>query len=261
MLVEMRNVYLKRNEKTIIHDLNWEVEQGQHWAILGMNGAGKTTLLNLVCGYLYPTKGTIKVFEKPFGLYPLNELRKDIGWVSSSLLEKMKHHTETTTLEMVLSGKYASIGLYEQPSASDIDHALAILNQMNIKHLENQSFKNLSQGEKQRVFIGRALMAAPQLLILDEPCAGLDFLSKEKLLNRIEKMAAELKITIFYVSHHIDEILPIFKNTLLLREGRIFARGLTKEQLTSERLSDFCQTPVEVNHQNNRFTLNLTRVQ
>jgi iron complex transport system ATP-binding protein len=262
MLIEMDNVYLERSGKTIIRDMNWKVESGQHWAILGMNGAGKTTLLNLVCGYHYPTKGSIKVFEKQFGRYPLNELRKDIGWVSTSLIEKMKHHTRSTGLQMILSGKYASIGLYEQPSPADIEKASAILNQLEIDYLKNQPFQNMSQGEKQRVLIGRALMASPKLLILDEPCAGLDFLSKEKLLSTVEQMANQHKATILYVTHHIDEILPIFTNTLLLREGQIFSRGPTRDQLTSEKLSEFCDTPVEVSHQNDRFYLDLkTRVE
>lgn len=257
MFIDMRQVHLKRDGKTIIDEVNWEVETGQHWAILGMNGAGKTTLLNLVCGYLYPTKGTIKVFDKEFGRYPLNEIRKDIGWVSFSLSERMKHHTLDTGLEMILSGKFASIGLYENPNHDDIDEALAIMDQLDIERLKNQSFESMSQGEKQRVLIGRALMASPKLLILDEPCSGLDFLSKEQLLTTVGEMAKQQKTTILYVTHQIDEILPIFTHTLLLKEGRTVSQGPTGEQITSEKLSDFCQTPVEVNKRNGRYFLEL----
>lgn len=257
MLIEMENVFLKRDDKTIVKDVNWKVEKGQHWAILGMNGAGKTTLLNLVCGYLYPSKGTIKVFEKPFGRYPLNELRKDIGWVSLSLSEKMKHHTRNTGAEMILSGKFASIGLYEQPSKEDIKQAVEIMDQLGIKYLKNQPYESMSQGEKQRVLIGRALMASPKLLILDEPCSGLDFLSKEQLLNTVEQMAGGQETTILYVTHQIDEILPIFTHTLLLRQGEIFSQGLTEEQLTSETLSAFCDTPLTINRANDRYYLDL----
>ncbi|WP_077330180.1 ABC transporter ATP-binding protein [Virgibacillus siamensis] len=258
MIIEMENVYLIRHEKTIISNINWKVEKGEHTTILGMNGAGKTTLLNLVCGYLYPTKGTIKVFDKQFGTYPLGELRKDIGWVSSSLIEKMKHQPRSTALQVVLSGKFASIGLYEKPCHSDVEKATNILEQLGIAHLRNQSFEMMSQGEKQRVLIGRALMASPKLLILDEPCAGLDFLSKEKLLNIINQLATYHQTTIIYVTHQIDEILPICTNTLLVKDGFIFSKGKTKDLLTSETMSNFCNTPVIVSHQHNRFHLEVS---
>lgn len=257
MFIDMRQVHLKRDGKTIIDEINWQVNAGQHWVILGMNGAGKTTLLNLVCGYLYPTKGTIKVFDKEFGRYPLNEIRKDIGWVSFSLSEKMKHHTLDTGLEIILSGKYASIGLYENPNEGDIEEARAIMGQLSIQRLQNQSFESMSQGEKQRVLIGRALMASPKLLILDEPCSGLDFLSKEQLLTTVKQMAEKREATILYVTHQIDEILPVFTHTLLLQEGRTFSQGPTDEQITSEKLSDFCKVPVEVNRRNGRYFLEL----
>lgn len=257
MLIEMQNVHLRRGHKTIIEDMNWEVEKGQHWAIMGLNGAGKTALLNLVCGYLYPTKGTICVLDKQFGHYPLNELRKQIGWVSLSFSEKMKHHFDNSGIQIILSGKFASIGLYEKPSESDIQRASEIMKQMGIERLRDQPYGSMSQGEKQRILIGRALMVAPKLLILDEPCTGLDFLSKEQLLHTINQMAKEQQTTILYVTHQIDEILPIFTHTLLLREGRTFSQGVTEKQLTSETLSDFCDTPVEVSQKNNRYFLRI----
>lgn len=257
MLIEMENVGLKRDHKKILEDINWKVEAGEHWAILGMNGAGKTTLLNLVCGYLYPTKGTIRVFDKPFGRYPLNELRKQIGWVSMSFADKMRHHSSSEGLQIVLSGKYASIGLYEQPDADTIQKGLDIMDQLGIVKLKSQPFESMSQGEKQRILIGRALMASPKLLILDEPCAGLDFLSKEQLLTTIEQMADNQQTTLLYVTHQIDEILPIFTHTLLLKEGCSFSQGPTKQQLTSETLSDFCSTPVQISHKNDRYFLDL----
>lgn len=257
MLIEMQNVCLKRDNKMILEDINWEVKSGEHWAILGMNGAGKTTLLNLVCGYLYPTKGATRVFDKPFGRYPLNELRKQIGWVSMSFADKMKHHAASEGLQIVLSGKFASIGLYEQPDADAIQMAIDIMDRLGILKLKNQPFDSMSQGEKQRTLIGRALMASPKLLILDEPCAGLDFLSKEQLLSTIEQMAGDQQTTLLYVTHQIDEILPVFTHTLLLREGRTFSQGPTEKQLTSETLSDFCNTPVQVSKSNDRFFLDL----
>ncbi|TCP25971.1 iron complex transport system ATP-binding protein [Scopulibacillus darangshiensis] len=257
MLIDIENVHLIKNRKRIINDISWQVEEGQHWAILGMNGAGKTTLLNLVCGYHFPSKGTMKVFGKQFGRYPLHDLRKQIGWVSFSFSEKMAHHLQNSGLQVILSGKFASIGLYEQPDDKDIDKAKEIMDQLGIARLKNQPYADMSQGEKQRVLIGRALMAEPRLLILDEPCSGLDFLSKEQLLKTVEQMADRRKTTIIYVTHQIDEILPIFTHTLLLREGGNFSQGPTEEQLTSENLSHFCKTPINVHQKNRRFSLEL----
>lgn len=259
MYIEMENVALKREKKWILEDINWQVAPGQHWALLGMNGAGKTTLLNLVCGYLFPTKGTLQVFGHTFGRYPLQELRKQIGWVSMSLAERMRNHAANNGLEMVLSGKYASIGLYERPSDEDVEQAAEILEGLAVPHLKKQAFANMSQGEKQRVLIGRALMARPRLLILDEPCAGLDFLSKEQLLTSIEQMADREQTTILYVTHQIDEILPLFTHTLLLKDGQVFSQGPTAEQLTSATLSAFCETPIQVNHEHDRYSLSLQK--
>lgn len=257
MLIDMRNVHFRRKTNTIIEDVSWQVESGQHWAILGMNGAGKTTLLNLVCGYLFPTSGTIDVFGKRFGRFPLNELRKDIGWVSTSFSERMQHHTQATGLEIILTGKFASIGLHENPEQTDIDKALSLLEQLGIDRLRNRPFRLMSQGEKQRILIGRAFMAEPRLFILDEPCAGLDFLSKEQLLSTIQRMARQQKTTILFVTHQIDEILPIFSHTLLLREGAVFSQGATENQLTSATLSDFCRTKVDVGRRGERYYMDV----
>ena len=160
-------------------------------------------------------------------------------------------------MQIVLSGKFASIGLYEQPSEGDIQKASEIMERMGIERLRDQPYGSMSQGEKQRVLIGRALMVSPKLLILDEPCTGLDFLSKEQLLNTINQMANEQQTTILYVTHQIDEILPIFTHTLLLREGRTFSQGQTEKHLTSEMMSDFCDTPVEIGQRNDRYFIHI----
>ncbi|WP_174615505.1 ABC transporter ATP-binding protein [Virgibacillus ihumii] len=257
MLIEMNDVSLIQNQKSIIQHMNWKVEDGQHWAILGLNGAGKTTLLNLVCGYLFPTKGSMNVLGKQFGKYPLNDLRKEIGWVSTSLLEKMKYHEDSTGLQIVLSGKFATIGLYDTPTDADVEKATKIMDQTGIQKLRNQSYLDMSQGEKQRILIARAFMASPKMLILDEPCAGLDFLSKEQLLKTIEQMAAQNRTTLIYVTHHVDEILPVFSHTMLLKEGSVFSAGRTENQLTSERMSQFSGSSVHISEKNNRYMLNI----
>ncbi|HET7628202.1 MAG TPA: ATP-binding cassette domain-containing protein [Bacillales bacterium] len=257
MLIEMKNVSYIKEGQPLLTDIDWSVKEGEHWAILGLNGAGKTTLLQLVCGYLYPSKGTIRLFGKTFGNYPLGLLRKQIGWVSTSFMDKLKHHPHATAAEVVLSGAYGSIGLHEDPSQEEITQALGIVEALGLDKIRAHTFASLSQGEQQRVLIGRALMARPRLLILDEPCAGLDFLAKASLLRTIEQLAAERRTTVLYVTHQLDEILPMFQRTLLVRDGKIFSQGATRALLTSATLSAFCGTPLNVHERNGRFFLEL----
>ena len=255
-VIEMTNVSWKRGDKTILHQIDWRVSRGEHWAILGLNGSGKTTLLNIINGYIWPTKGSVSVLGQPFGKVDLRELRKSIGWVSSSLQEKIYGHDRAQ--DVVISGKYASIGLYEKPSEEDDERAKKLMEQLECGHLIDRSYQTCSQGEKQKLLIARALMASPKLLILDEPCNGLDFLSREALLSSICQLAAGPNAPhMLFVTHHIEEILPIFTHTLLIRRGHIFAKGESRMVLNSSNLSAFFETPVEVNWRNNRAWLSI----
>ncbi|RLL47141.1 ABC transporter ATP-binding protein [Oceanobacillus piezotolerans] len=244
-VLELQKVSWKRDGIRILSDINWQVNKGEHWAILGLNGSGKTTLLNLINGYLWPTTGNISVLNQPFGKTDLRLLRKSIGWVSSSLQERIK---ETSLVEdVVLSGKYASIGLYDTPDKTDIEQAETLMEQLGFSHLKGRSYRTCSQGEKQKILIARGLMANPLLLILDEPTTGLDFLAREDLLMSIEKMAeAEHAPTILFVTHHMEEILPIFSHTLMLRDGQVFAEGETRSVITENKLSTFFSIPVSI---------------
>jgi iron complex transport system ATP-binding protein len=256
MLINLENVSLKRNGKTILKEVNWQVKKGEHWSILGLNGSGKTMLLNIINGYLWPSSGKVEVFGKEFGTYPLWELRKSIGWVSSSLQEKL--YGNEYIENVVLSGKFASIGLWDDPDQEDIDKALHLIEQFGCSHLINRAYESLSQGEKQRVLIARALMAEPKLLILDEPCTGLDIFAREQLLHFIENLGAkEGAPTFLYVTHHIDEVLPTFEHMFMLKNGEVFAAGKKEELLTSNNLSAFFEHHVAVDEFNNRTYLKI----
>ncbi|WZL72972.1 ABC transporter ATP-binding protein [Clostridiaceae bacterium 35-E11] len=243
MIIEAKQVSFIRDSKYILKEINWSVAPGEHWAILGLNGSGKTTLLNMINGYISPSKGEMKVLGKTFGKFDLRELRKSIGWISSALQEKLC--ANSSVKDIVLSGKFATIGLYDPPEKEDRDFAHALLERLNCLHLANRPYQSLSQGEKQRVLIARGLMASPRLLILDEPCTGLDLFAKEKLLSTIEKLSHEKDgPTLIYVTHHTEEILPVFNHTLLLRKGQVYAYGKTDAVLTNSNLSDFFEAPI-----------------
>lgn len=256
-VIEVENVTWRREQKTLLHDVSWKVAKGEHWAILGLNGSGKTTLLNMINGYLWPTKGTVSVFERRFGTVDLRELRKSIGWVSSSLQEKL--HASDKAQSVVLSGKFASIGLYDKPSKEDEELAIELMDQLRCSHLIDRAYQTCSQGEKQKLLIARALMASPKLLILDEPCNGLDFISREQLLSSIERLAQRPDApNLVYVTHHTEEIVPIFGHCLLMRRGEVFRTGKTRDVLTEPVLTDFFETGISVHWHNERAILTWT---
>jgi len=258
MVIRMQNVSWRRENTTILLDINWEVQPGENWAILGLNGSGKTTLLNIINGYIYPSTGEVSVLGNKFGKCNLRELRKKIGWVSSSLQENL--YVNETVMEIVLSGKFATIGLVDTPEKADEEKAEELLDNLGCAHLNKRPYRSLSQGEKQKVMIARALINSPDLLILDEPCTGLDILAKEHLLTTIQKLSAQKNApALIYVTHRIEEILPAFSNVLMLRKGKIHSAGKTEKILTSANLTDFLGTPVEVKWNNKRAELHLIR--
>lgn len=240
----------------ILKDVTWRVQAGEHWCLAGLNGSGKTTLLNLINGYIWPTTGSISVLGKKFGECDLRELRRQIGWVSTSLQERL--HGHELAERIVLSGKFASIGLYEQPDQTDVGQAAALLSFLGCEELRKRTYATLSQGERQKVLIARALMASPRLLILDEPCTGLDLIAREQVLSMIRKITEQPDApTLIYVTHHIEEILPCFTHTLLLKNGEVYTTGRTPEVLTTERLSHFYETPVEIQQKSGRYWISL----
>jgi iron complex transport system ATP-binding protein len=244
-VIKMRNVSWISGNRYILKDINWTVRKGEHWAIIGLNGSGKTSLLNLITGYNWPSRGEMSVSGKHFGDYDIRELRKRIGLVSSFLQEKL-YATETAE-EIVLSGKFATIGLYDKTKKRDSEQALRLLRHLQCGYVAKQQYATLSQGEKQKVLIARALINSPEVLILDEPCAGLDIFSRENLLSSIEKIGKrKYAPTLLYVTHRTEEILPVFTHALLIRHGRVHSKGKTGELLTGKNLTDFFGKHVQV---------------
>ena len=253
-IINLQNVSIKRGNALLINNVSWQVRKGEHWALVGLNGSGKTTLLDIINGYIRPTSGTVDVLGNRFGKTNLAELRKSIGWVSSSLHEKI-YGTDDVE-KVIISGKHASIGLYEDISKEDIEQALYFMEIMDCSHLVNRSFQSCSQGEKQKLLIARALMAQPHILILDEPCTGLDIFAREKLLQSLNKLAKRPNgPTLIYVTHQLEEILPVFQHTLLLRRGELYKKGRTEELLEETTLSAFFEHPVSVERNRGRISV------
>ncbi|PIK31195.1 molybdenum ABC transporter ATP-binding protein [Bacillus siamensis] len=252
MILQLNNVSLKRNGQWILKDINWRVEKNENWVLFGLNGAGKTALLNMLCSYYFPTTGEMQVLGHQFGKTELGDrLRKKIGLVSAGLQHKL--YAADSAFEIALSGAYASIGLYETPSEQVREKAIGLLKDLGAISFADRRYETLSQGERQRALIARALMADPELLILDEPVTGLDFMAREQLLDTITSIAEkENAPSILYVTHHAEEILPVFDQALLLKQGEVFAAGKIKDMLSDERLTAFFDMPVNVLWNNGR---------
>ncbi|MBO0439348.1 ABC transporter ATP-binding protein [Candidatus Enterococcus ikei] len=242
---EFKDVSFIRDKKTLLNNVNWSVETDENWAILGLNGAGKTLLLQLICGYLWPTQGRLVVLDQVFGQASIPELQRRIGWVSTALQYRMKNWE--TAEKIVLSGKFASIGIYQNYAEEELEQAKAILRNAGGESLIGKKYEVLSQGERQLVLISRALMTNPELLILDEPCNGLDLFAREKLLSQIQQIAEqENHPTLIYVTHHTEEILPCFNHLMLLKDGQIFAKGTQSELFNEEKFADFYAEPIRI---------------
>lgn len=253
-IISLDNVSYIRNGKYILKDINWHVNRGEHWVILGPNGSGKTTTLNMVNGYIFPSQGHVKVLEFEFGHSSIIELRKRIGWVSSALSQFIP--TNDYPLHIVLSGKFASLGLWEKVDDDDIARANEILDLLKIRHLAERKYGMLSQGEKQKVLIGRALMNHPDIIIFDEAFNGLDIFARHDMEITIKELA-EGNITFILVTHNTDEILPVFGKALLLKDGQVHSQGDIDDMIQYDNLSDFYGANVDVFKHKDRFYLSL----
>ncbi len=250
---------IQRGDTCILDDVNWTVRPREHWVILGANGSGKTSLLSALTGYLSPTCGEISVLGECYGASDWRELRQKIGIVSSSVRQMMHDHEPALTT--IVSGRYAMIDYWGRVKADDRAEALKILRQIEALYLADRPWQVLSQGERQRVLIGRALMAKPRVLILDEPCAGLDPAARENFLAFLQRLGARRGgPALLLVTHHVEEIMPIFTHALLLRAGRVAIADEKEKALSSARLSEIFGAPCRLSRRDGRYALRFTPV-
>jgi iron complex transport system ATP-binding protein len=252
-IIDVRGMRIER-DAVIIRNIDWRVQRGEHWVIVGANGSGKTSLLRAITGYLPPTAGTIEMLGHRWGSYDWRELRKRVGIVSSSINHMMEDGE--TALRAVASGPRAQIGYWGELAQADRARAIRILARVEASAIRDRPWLYLSQGERQRVLIGRALAASPRILILDEPCAGLDPVAREHFVDFIDRMARRRgSPSIVLVTHHVEEIAPIFTHGMVLKAGAVLAFGQVKDAMNSRVLSEAFGAPVKLERTRGRYRL------
>ncbi len=238
----------------ILQDVRWTVRRGEHWVVLGANGAGKSTLLSIVAGYDWPSRGRVSVLGEEYGRTDMRALKARIGWVSSALFTWLPDRQ--TAREVAATGIHATIGNWHALSDDDLRRSDAALKQIGAYEFRDKRYGILSQGERQRVMIARALVTKPDLLILDEPCAGLDPGARERLIVDVDRLCESADgPTLLLVSHHVEEIPPAATHGLLLKDGRTLASGPLPEVLTDTSLTTLYDHPCKINSDETRYWL------
>lgn len=253
-VLSVSDLSIQRGSTAILQHVSWDVLPGEHWVVLGANGSGKTSLLSALTGYLPPTSGAFSIFGEEFGASDWRELRKHIGLVSSAIRQMVPDDEDALTT--VVSGKSAMIGHWGRVQPAERSAARHLLHQVEAEYLAERPWRVLSQGERQRVLIARALMAQPDLLILDEPCAGLDPVAREGFLHFVDRLGQLPGApALVLVTHHVEEIMPVFTHALLLREGQVTACGERSRVLTSAHLSTAFGTELRLRQRAGRYAL------
>jgi len=253
IVIDMDAVSVVRGSTRLLDEVSWTVELDERWVILGPNGAGKTTLLQLAAALLHPSSGQVRLLGEPLGLTDVFELRPRIGFASVAVAARVRP-TEVVR-DLVVSAGYAVLGRWrERYEPKDLDRAMHLLDLMGVAGLADRAFGTLSEGERKRVQIARALMPDPEIMLLDEPAAGLDLGGREDLLIRLSAIADDPDApTLIMVTHHVEEIPIAFSHAMLLRDGAVVSAGLMRDVVTSANLSETFGLPLRLTRSGDRY--------
>jgi len=253
-VLDLDGVTIMRGGNALLDNVTWEVEEGERWVVLGPNGAGKTTLLQVAAARMHPTAGTVEVLGEKLGGTDVFELRPRIGLSSAVLAERIP--AEELVRDVVLTAAYAISGRWrEQYDTLDHGRAGDLLAAFGVEHLAERTFGTLSEGERKRVQLARSLMSDPELVLLDEPAAGLDLGSRETLVRDLAELAGDKRSPVLVlVTHHVEEIPPGFTHVLMLRSGQVVSAGPIEATLTDENLTTTFGVPLKVQQRAQRWS-------
>ncbi len=254
-VIKVKNLSCLSGSQFLLHNISWEVKKGEQWVVFGRNGCGKTTLLSIIAGYKSFSSGELEIFGQKYNASNILEIRKRIGWISSSFFDKYYH--EERVIDIVLGSLSGALGVPFEVENAHIAKAKRLLTDLGLKDKIDSTFDMLSKGERQHVLISRAFMTDPEILILDEPATGLDVLARERLLATIKELAAERDTTIIYVTHYPEEILPMFDKCVLMKDGAFYQMGTTSEIFTKENISAFINHDVTVDAREGHYYVSM----
>lgn len=252
-VVELAGVSIVRGGALLLDDINWSVDEADRWVVIGPNGAGKTTMLQILAAQMHPTTGVVGLLGEVLGAIDVFELRPRIGLTSAALADRLPRSERVS--DVVVSASYAVLGRWRE-EYEELDHQRAkeLLTELGIGQLSDRTFGTLSEGERKRVQIARALMTDPELMLLDEPAAGLDLTGREHLVRSLSSIAtAEGSPAMVLVTHHVEEIPPGFTHAMLLKQGRIVSAGPIDQALTAQTLSDTFDLALSLDNQDGRY--------
>lgn len=259
-VLQMTGLRVERGQTAILRGVDWRIEAGEHWVILGANGSGKTSLLKALTGFMSPTGGEIALLGQRYGASDWRELRLKVGVVTSAFVAAVP--AAERAVETVISGKFAQLDLWAKFTRADRARALKLLASVGGARIAEREWIYLSQGERQRVLIARALMAQPRLLILDEPCAGLDPVAREEFLRFLSRLARRRDAgapSLVLVTHHVEEIVRGFTHALMLRQGEVVAGGPLAAVMNPRNLSATFGGAMKLQRVGGRYRLELAR--
>ncbi|MEU6407913.1 ABC transporter ATP-binding protein [Microbispora sp. NPDC046933] len=245
-VLQLQDVAVRRDGAALLRGIDWSVREDERWVVIGPNGAGKTTLLQVAASLLFPSEGSVEILGERLGQTDVFDLRPRIGLASAALSERIP--PDEKVIDLVLTASYAILGRWtEEYDSHDVTRAVELIDQLGCAHLIRRRFATLSEGERKRVQIARALMPDPELLLLDEPAAGLDVAGREDLVRRLGALARDPKSpTMVLVTHHVEEIPAGFTHVLLLRHGSVVDQGPIESVMTPENLSATFGVPLHL---------------
>ncbi len=259
-VLRLRGVGVRYDKSMLLKDIDWTVRSDESWVVIGPNGAGKTTLLQIAAALLMPTEGTAEVLGERLDGADLQDLRSRIGFASAAVADQVPPAEKV--IDLVLTASYGILGRNaEDYDSFDVTRAVELLVALGCAHLIRRRYATLSEGERKRVQIARSLMPDPELLLLDEPAAGLDLGGREELLRRISLLAADPQAPmIVLVTHHVEEVPEGFTHAMLLRKGAVLAAGPVLEVFTERNLSKCFGVPLLVERRAARWTARASRL-
>jgi iron complex transport system ATP-binding protein len=252
-VLRLRGVGVRLDSSMLLRDIDWTIRSGESWVVVGPNGAGKTTLLQVAAALVLPTEGSVEILGEPLDEADFDDLRSRVGLASAAVADHVPQSEKV--IDLVLTAAYGVLGRdNEDYDSGDLTRAVELLDALGCAHLIKRRFATLSEGERKRVQIARSLMSDPELLLLDEPAAGLDLGGREDLLRWIAALVYHPRAPMMVlVTHHVEEVPPGFTHAMLLRKGTVLAAGPVAEVFTARNLSKCFGVPLLVERRSSRW--------